>query len=164
MSQLLSIGPPATPMDRPARSASRTDRQILRRHHRAERARIGREQKLVAERSFARHPKPVLDDHVGGAALERDLARLGGGKLGRLDVQIRRLVEPARLDHARSPRTPFRSSGSQCAAGRRLRRRTRDKRSQTKARAAMNLRLIMGFPSSATHHPPRRISMPRAGS
>ena len=46
----------------------RMDRRILRRHHRAQRARIGGEQKLVAERSFARRPKPVLNDHVGGAA------------------------------------------------------------------------------------------------
>ena len=119
--------------DGPAREiGERMDRRILACHHRAQRARIGREHELVAEPSFARHPKPIPDNHVGRAALERDLGRLGGGKFGRLDVEVRRFVETARLHQRRFPTRRFRFSGSQCAGGRRLRRCMQNKRSQTK--------------------------------
>jgi len=66
------------------------------RHHRAQRARIGGKQELVAERSFARRPKPILNDHVDGAASSAILL-LRRGKFGRLDVEIRALSSPRSL-------------------------------------------------------------------
>jgi hypothetical protein len=139
------------------------DRRILRRHHRAQRARIGREQELVAERSLARRPKPVLNDHVGGAALERDFSCVGRSKLSRLDVKIRGLVEPARLDH---PDFPGRRSGlldrdAQAVGGFGAGRQTGARSdSEGDDEHAFNHRHSL----VSAHHPPRRISMPRAGS
>ena len=57
-SQLLSSGPPATPIDRPTRSATaRTGESFPAPINGAQGGRIRREQELVAERSFTRRPK-----------------------------------------------------------------------------------------------------------
>ena len=81
----------------------RGDGRGLGRHHRAERGGIGGEQEIVAERPLARHPQPVRDDHVDRAAAQRDLAGLGRGELLDLNVEIGRLVEPARLGDGELP-------------------------------------------------------------
>ena len=136
------------------------DRRILGRHHRAERGRIGREQELVAERPFARRPEPVRDDHVGAAAHQRNLARLGRGKLGRLDVETHGLVEPARLDEFDLPgrRSRFLERDAQAIGGLGAERQARGQgESERGGEQAFDHK-------SAPHHPPRRISMPRAGS
>ena len=67
-SQLLSSGPPATRELSALEIGDRPDRRIRRRHHGAERARIGIEDQVVAERPLARNPQPVRDDEIGGAA------------------------------------------------------------------------------------------------
>ena len=46
-----------------------------------------------AASALARHPQPVRDDNVGGAALKRDLAGLGRGEFGDFEIKPGLLVE-----------------------------------------------------------------------
>jgi hypothetical protein len=64
---------------------------------------------LGAQRALARHPQPVGHDHVGGAAAQRDLARLRARQFQGLDGQAGLLVEAVRADHVELPgdRTHF---------------------------------------------------------
>jgi hypothetical protein len=140
------------------------DLRILRRHHGAQCGRIGREQKLVTERAFTRRPKPVLSDHIGAAAHQSDLGRVGGRKLDRLDIEIDGLVEPARLDQLDFPggRSGFLDGDAQGVGGVGARRQTPASRdSEGDEQHAFD---HAHSPTLRAHHPPRRISMPRAGS
>ena len=75
----------------------------IRYHHRAERARIRIEREFGAKPAFPRHPQPVGDDDVGGAAAQRDLAGLRTGKLINLERKVRLLVEAVSADHRKFP-------------------------------------------------------------
>ena len=96
--------------------------------------------------------------------IERDLGRFGGGKLDRLDVEIRRLVEAARLDQFDLPGgrsglldRDAQSVGGFGAGGETRAHREREAGDEDAFDHEHSL-------VSAAHHPPRRISMPRAGS
>ena len=81
----------------------RLDRRGRGHHHRAERAGIGIEGELGAERALARHPEPVRHHDVGIAGAQRDLAGLGACKLGDLERQVGLLVEPGGADRRELP-------------------------------------------------------------
>ena len=89
---------------RPLRSAIDRHRRVRRHHDGAERARRRIEYEAVAERALTRDPQPVRQHHVGGAALERDLAGFGRGKLDGVDLQTGFAVEPVRPDDIEFPR------------------------------------------------------------
>ena len=77
---------------------------MLRHHDGAERARIRIKNQVVAERAFARDPEPVRQHEVRGTALERDLAGLGAGEFGYVDIEIGLLVEAVSADDLQLPR------------------------------------------------------------
>ena len=78
--------------------------RLRRHHHGAERARIGIEGEGVAERALARHPQPVRQDDIGGAAFQRDLAGLGAGQFGGLEIETGLLIEAVGFDDLKLPR------------------------------------------------------------
>ena len=87
----------------------RLDRRLRRHHHRAERAGRGIEHQLVAERALARHPQPVRQHHVGGAAASAILPASGlASSVTSSDRSASLSRPPARMPPA--PRRTFRSS------------------------------------------------------
>ena len=55
--------------------------------------------------ALARHPQPIGDDDIGGAALNGDLGGVGVGELGDLELELGLLIEPERATTA-SSQTP----------------------------------------------------------